>query len=113
MATTLLGPGAVNAKFACERAADPEHSRPLYLEMLKLVLGKIGAYWELGALILGEQWILLRSPIPFGHQLTVVSEIVQMLEARRSVTELVNSRKNDLDQFPFLIPKGDDLTAEP
>jgi hypothetical protein len=46
----------VNAKFACEMAADPENSRPMYLEMLKLVLDKIGAYWELGALILGKRW---------------------------------------------------------
>lgn len=53
-ATTLLGPWALNAKAACELAANPDESRPMYLEMLKLVLGMIGAYWQIGASVLGE-----------------------------------------------------------
>ncbi|KAJ9608844.1 hypothetical protein H2200_006615 [Cladophialophora chaetospira] len=87
VSTTLLGPGAINAKTACELAAHPGDSRPMYLEMLKLVFGVIGTYWQIGASVL---------------------ELVQLLEARRSITELVNPRKNDLDRLPLLHPKDDD-----
>ncbi|OAP62024.1 hypothetical protein AYL99_04227 [Fonsecaea erecta] len=51
--TTLLGPAAMNAKTACELAANPDESRPIYLEMLKLVLGAIGSFWQIGASVLG------------------------------------------------------------
>ncbi|OAL38582.1 hypothetical protein AYO20_02232 [Fonsecaea nubica] len=85
--TTLLGPAAINAKTACELAAHPDESRPIYLEMLKLVLGAIGSFWQIGASVL---------------------ELVQLLEARRSITELVNARKNDLDRLPLLLPKNDE-----
>ena len=58
---TLLGPSAINAKYACDLATNPEESRPLYLEMLKLVLGKIAAYWQIGASVLGKHHIPLFS----------------------------------------------------
>lgn len=83
VATTVLGPSAVNAKFACELAADPENPRPMYLEMVKLVLGKIGTYWEIGALILDKSSLF---PFPltwfgssFLHSLSRCSKRVGQL----------------------------------
>ena len=54
VAATLLGPSAINAKTACRKAANPEEPRPMYLELLKLVLGVIGSYWQIGTSVLGE-----------------------------------------------------------
>ncbi|EXJ76364.1 uncharacterized protein A1O5_00872 [Cladophialophora psammophila CBS 110553] len=103
--TTLLGPGAINAKTACELAASPDESRPIYLEMLKLVLGAIGSFWQIGASVLGER---SQNLTKCTIRLTPFPELVQLLEARRSITELVNARKNDLDRLPLLLPKNDE-----
>ncbi|KIW99158.1 uncharacterized protein Z519_00821 [Cladophialophora bantiana CBS 173.52] len=103
--TTLLGPGAINAKTACEFAASPDESRPIYLEMLKLVLGAIGSFWQIRASVLGESsQALTKCTI----HLTTLAELVQLLEARRSITQLVNARNNDLDLLPPLLTKNDE-----
>ncbi len=55
VSATLLGPSALNAKTACQQAANPEESRPMYLEMLKLVLGVIGVFWQIGTSVSGKK----------------------------------------------------------
>lgn len=107
IATTLLGPWAINARAACEMAADSEDRRPLCLEMLKLVLGKIGTYWQIGASVLGKSSDNVRFVPTRIQNLTFSPEVVQLVEAHRSITELVNSRQNDLHQLPLLLPKND------
>jgi hypothetical protein len=49
----LVGPSASNAIAACRMARDPERPRSIFLEMLKLVIGNIGAFWEIGSAMLG------------------------------------------------------------
>ena len=64
VSATLLGPSALNAKTACQQAANPEESRPMYLEMLKLVLGVIGAFWQIGTSVLGKKLQDLSQGLP-------------------------------------------------
>ena len=56
---TLLGPWGLNARVACKMAADVEESRPMYLEMLKLVLGRIATYWQIADSVLGRSSSLI------------------------------------------------------
>jgi hypothetical protein len=53
VAATLIGPSSANISVACDQAA--QHSpngSSRYLEIFKLVLARIGEYWEIGSSVL-------------------------------------------------------------
>lgn len=55
VAGTLIGPAAANVQAVCDQArASGTTSSSTYLELIKLVLRRIGEYWEIGSTVHSE-----------------------------------------------------------
>lgn len=105
----LIGPSASIVGAACRMAKHPEHPRPVFLEMLKLVVGKIGDFWEIGSSMLGKYHL---GSLAFGFlshydsNVLVSAELIQLCETHNLSSGPFIPTPEYLQRLPLLLPKS-------
>ena len=115
VAATLVGPSAANVRAACDQATGRgQDGTSRYLEMFKLILARIGEYWEIGPSVLSTyiSYLALDLSLHLGDSTLTFRtiELVQLLETRQSFDEIGNAEMEALGRLPVLLPN---LKKEP
>ncbi|KAH8802492.1 fungal-specific transcription factor domain-containing protein [Xylogone sp. PMI_703] len=86
VAATLVGPGVANVLGAGNPTTrSNQHASSSYYEIVKLVLKRIGSYWEIGSSVL---------------------KLIQLLEKPQAFEDMEQAEKEELNRLQMLLPKG-------